>query len=379
MQKTLLSLLITASSLLLSACQPPSEKTDTPDPVTSAQTDKKASTPTLIEARTAKELTTSIVELSEGKLRDQLICSKLDDRMQAISNKSKIEDLHSIQRQLKACLPTAINSEILAWLGTCQAMYRRFLQSDTYHDDDAFYAIVETLDKGEKASVAQLKQVAPRTRYLISLVESNADVSILYIGEGIFVFHHDLQAMADIFTPYLPRDQAEFIERMAIDNQDIFWNDAAVAISYEELLKRAAFWENYIQQYPNSYFIQDAISLFTLYRYVLFLGSDNSQWLDDDISEFVRPEYEQTLKKLAKRSNTLLAQDARTLLDFMALSAAEREQSYPVPKADEEGYEISDWAAPRYQLNKALSLPSPWKNDNHRDCLSGIVCVDYDY
>jgi protein involved in sex pheromone biosynthesis len=72
MQKTLLSLLITASSLLLSACQPPSEKTDTPDPVTSAQTDKKASTPTLIEARTAKELTTSIVELSEGKLRDQL-------------------------------------------------------------------------------------------------------------------------------------------------------------------------------------------------------------------------------------------------------------------------------------------------------------------
>ena len=72
MQKTLLSLLITASSLLLSACQPPSEKTDTPDSVTSAQTDKKASTPTLIEARTAKELTTSIVELSEGKLRDQL-------------------------------------------------------------------------------------------------------------------------------------------------------------------------------------------------------------------------------------------------------------------------------------------------------------------
>lgn len=111
---------------------------------------------------------------------------------------------------------------------------------------------------------------------------------------------------------------------------------------------------------------------------MLFLGSDNSQWANDDISEFVRPKYEQALNNLAKRSNSLLAQDARTLLDFMAMSAAKREQAYPVPEVDSEGYEIADWAMPRYQLDQALSLPSPWQNDNNRDCLSGIICVNYD-
>lgn len=379
MQKTLLYLVITANLLLLSACQPPSEKTDTSDPATSAKTEEKATTPALVEAKTAKELATSIIELSEGELRDQLICTKLSDTMKAIDNKSKIKDIQAVQRQLKACLPTAINSETLQWLSEYQAMYDRFLGTDLYMDDANFYDVFETLERGKKASVAQLKQFNPRIRYLISLVESKADVSILYIGEGLYIFHHDLQAMADIFIPYLPRDQAEFIKRMATDNQDIFWNDAAVVISYKQLLKRAAFWENYIQQYPDSYFIQDAISLFTLYRYVLFLGSDNSQWTNDDISEFVSPEYEQTLHNLAKRSNSLLAQDARTLLDFMAMPNSKRYQAYPVPEVDEEGYEISDWATPRYQLNKALSLPSPWKNDNNRDCLSGIICVNYDY
>lgn len=109
------------------------------------------------------------------------------------------------------------------------------------------------------------------------------------------------------------------------------------------------------------------------------MGSDNTQWTNDDISEFVSPEYEQALHNLAKRSNSLLAQDARTLLDFMAMANSKRDQAYPVPKVNEEGYEISDWATPRYQLNKALSLPSPWKNNNNRDCLSGIICVNYNY
>ncbi|MGM8885018.1 hypothetical protein ACS8FD_03655 [Psychrobacter sp. 1U2] len=379
MQNPLTSVLMMASLLLLCACQPPPAQSEQTDTSASVQVNESSQPPTLLEAKTPKELATSIVELSEGKFREQLICSKLSDTIKAVNNSSSIKDVHAVQRQVSACLPTTNHAQILQWLGTYQAMYGRFLQSDTYYDDQAFYAIVETLNEGKKASVAQLKQVTPRTRYLISLVESKADVSILYLGEGIFVFHHDLKAMADLFAPYLPRDQAKFIERMATDNQDIFWNDAAVAISYEQLLERAAFWENYIQQYPDSYFIQDAINLFTLYRYVLFLGSDNSQWTNDDISEFMSPEYEQAINNLAKRSNSLLAQDARTLLDFMAMSAAERDQAYPIPEVDEEGYEIPDWATPRYQLDRALSLPSPWENNNNRDCLSGIICVDNDY
>ncbi|MES1965708.1 hypothetical protein M0N77_10305 [Psychrobacter sp. AH5] len=384
MQKKLLSLIIMANLLLLSACQPPSDKTDTSNTAASSQAVKNTTTQALVEAKTAKELTSSIIELSEGKLRDQLICTKLSDTMQAIDNKSRIEDIHAVQRQVKACLPSALNTEVLTWLNQYQAMYNRFLGTDLYMDDEAFYDIVETLEQGKKASVAQLKQLRPRVRYLVGLAESKADVSILYVGEGIFVFHHDLQQMADIFTPYLPKDQQAFIERMAKDNQDIFWNDAAIAVPFDEVIARAQFWQDYIQRYPESHFIKDAKFLLTLYRHALFFGSNNTQWTNDEVTKFIEPKYQQAIEKLAKGSNSILAnsilaKDARTLLEFMAMPNSKRHQAYPVPKVDDEGYETSDWAVPRYQLNQALPIPSPWDNNKSRDCLSGIVCVDYDY
>ncbi len=37
---------------------------------------------------------------------------------------------------------------------------------------------------------------------------------------------------------------------MAKDNQDIFYNDGALAVSWKELTERALFWEKFIQKYP---------------------------------------------------------------------------------------------------------------------------------
>lgn len=387
MQKTTLSLMMGASLLFaMSACQPPadmpktSDSSDTSNKLsTSTQTVKQSDTQPLIEAKTPKALTKALVALSEEQLTNRLVCTKLSDSMKVIDEKSKIEDIHGIQRQLNACLPMADNVEILQWLTEYQALYGRFLGSNDSMDYAEFHDIVETIDQGKKLSVKQLKTLSPRKRYLIDLVQSNADVSVLYVGEGIFMFHHNLQAMADLFIPYLPNDQAEFIQRMAQDNQDIFWNDGAVAVSFDEVMARAVFWEDYIQRYPTGYFSQDAEDLFTTYRYVLFYGSNNTQWTNDAIHEFIDPKDEQAIQQLAKRSNSILAEDAQNLLDFMALSDSKRQKKYPVPSKDDNGNKIDDWEIPRYQLTEALQKPLPWENKNNRDCLSGIICVDYNF
>ncbi|MGM8887537.1 hypothetical protein ACS8FD_16550, partial [Psychrobacter sp. 1U2] len=282
MQMNRRTLIIGASLLLgLTACQPPSDKTDSSDaPSTSAQTEAAPSTQPLTEAKTPKALTKALVTLSEKTLKEQLICSKLDDTINTIDNKSKIEDIHAVQRQIEACLPVADNAEILQWLEAYQSMYGRFLNTDSSMDDEAFYSVMDNIDQDGKLTVAQLKLVNPRVRYLISLVRSKADVSVRYIGEGHFAFHHDLSAMADMFTPYLPDDQSEFIQRMAQDNQEIFWFDAAIGISLEELVERAVFWEDFIGRYPDSRFYDDVKALLDTYRYLLFFGSENTQWID---------------------------------------------------------------------------------------------------
>lgn len=387
MQKTTLSLMMGASLLFaMSACQPPANMPETSDnsdivnkSSASTQTAKEPDTQPLIDAKTPKALTSALVALSEKQLTNKLVCTKLSESMNIIDGKSKIEDINAIQRQLNACLPIVNNVEILQWLTEYQALYGRFLGSNDSMDYVDFRDVVETIDQGKKLSVKQLKTLSSRKRYLIELVQSNADVSVLYVGEGIFIFHHNLKAMADLFSPYLPNDQAKFIQRMAQDNQDIFWNDGAVAVSFDEVMARAVFWEDYIQRYPTGYFSQDAEDLFTTYRYVLFYGSNNTQWTDDAINEFIDPKYKQAIQQLAKRSNSILAEDAQNLLDFMALSNSKRKKNYPVPSKDDNGNKIDDWEIPRYQLTEALQKPSPWENKDNRDCLSGVICVDYNF
>ena len=385
MQKTTLSLMMGVSLLFaMSACQPPSDMKKTSDnsdtlnkSSTSTQTAKQPSTQPLIEAKTPRALTNALVALSEKQLTNKLVCTKLNASMKDIDDKSKIEDIHGIQRQLNACLPMTANVEILQWLTEYQALYGRFLGSNDSMDYTSFHDVAETINQGKQLSIEQLKALSPRKRYLSELVQSNADVSVLYLGEGNFKFHHDLKAMADLFAPYLPKDQATFIRRMAEDNQDIFWNDAAVEISYEAVIERAVFWESYVNTYPNSYFIKDAKNLFEMYRHVLFFGSDNTQWTDDSIHEFINPKYKQAIQQLAKRPNSILAQDAQNFLDFMALSDSKRKKKYPVPSKDDNGNKIDDWEKPHYQLTEALQKPLPWEMEGNRDCLTGVICMDY--
>ena len=347
----------------VTACQPEAATLSESNEVKTAQeTDQKATI-------AAKPATVSKPTVAAKT------CLELSKSMQKVDETSKIDAIYNIQKVLETCLPTANNAEVLRLLADYQAMYGRFLTLNHNMEDDNFYTVMSMADEGKKVPAPLLKTLNPRLKYLIGLVEDGADVRVIYLGEGYYAFTHDLQAMADIFTPYLRQDQKAFIDRLAMDNQDILWNDGGIAISFAELMQRAVFWEDYIARYPRGYAYQDAKQLSQTYRYLLFFGSNNTQWTDDTIHEFIAPEYRPLMLKLARRPNSVLARDAQTLLDFMALSDSQRQERYPTPDLNENGDEIDEWAIPRYQLAKALLIESPWQADN-KNCFAGIVCVE---
>ncbi|SLJ83460.1 hypothetical protein [Psychrobacter sp. DAB_AL43B] len=371
MQKTILSFTIGMSLLFtLSACQPKSE---------APEVEAKDSTDQIRQPSVNK---TPKPAIADNSAVDAKTCLALSKSMQKVDNTSKIEAIDALQKTLKACLPTASNTEVLNLLKDYQAMYERFLWDDSDINDEEFnndfFEVMSALEQNEKVPVESLKKMSPRVRYLIGLIQNDADVRVYNLGEGYYAFSHNLTAMADIFTPYLRQDQKAFIQRMAQDNQDTFWSDASVTTSFSELIERTVFWENYIKRYPNGYAIEDAKSLLDLYRYVLFFGSDNTQWTDDAIHELLEPDYRQNLLKLTKRPNSVLAKDAQLFLNFLSLTDSERQSKYPAPDTDEEGYEMSEWQIARYQLNEALQIPSIWGEnaDNSRDCLNGVFCQD---
>ena len=369
MQKTILSLAVGMSLLLtLSACQPKSaaapegEAKDSADQINQSSV-KKSPKPAI----------------ANNSAVDAKTCLALSNAMQKVDNTSKIEAIYAIKKTLQSCLPTASNAEVLNLLKNYQAMYERFLWDDAAINeadfDEDYYNVMYALESNEKVPEEKLQKMSARTRYLIGLIQNDADVRVYNLGEGYYAFSHDLKAMADIFTPYLRPDQKAFIQRMAKDNQDIFWSDAAITTSFEELVERAQFWEDYITRYPNGYAVKDARILLDLYRYSLFFGSDNTGWTDDAIHEFIEPEYKQTMVALTKRPNSILAKDATNYLNFMALSDSERQELYPAPSTNEDGYEMDDWTRIHEQLNQAMQIPPIWKiGSSNRECLNGLFC-----
>ena len=371
MQKSLLSLAVGISLLLtLSACQPKSavvpevEAKDSTDQISQSSVDKSTKP-----------------AIANNSAVDAKTCLALSDAMQKVDNTSKIEGIYAIQKPLKSCLPTASNAEVLNLLKSYQAMYERFLLEETDLNstefDQDFFDVMNALEQGEKVAEENLKNLSPRVRYLIGLIQNGADVRVYNLGEGYYAFNHDLKAMADIFTPYLRQDQKAFIQQMATENQDIFLSDAAITTSFAELVERAVFWEDYITRYPKGYAVKDAKTILDSYRYFLFFGSDNTQWTDDDIRGFLEPEYKQTMVALSKRPDSVLAKDATNYLSFMALSDSERQEHYPSPNADEDGYEMHERTMTYYRLNQAMQIPSSWNTDgDNRDCSNGVICQD---
>ena len=368
MQNTLLSL-TTAIGLLvaLSGCQP---KVETPAELNDRQkVGQNNKQPLSIEQSKPAVLTEPAI--------DAKTCLALNAAMQKVDETSKIEAIYAIQKLLKNCLPTASNAEVLSLLENYQAMYRRFLTISQSMEDDNFYTVMQMADEGKHVADALLKTLNPQLQHLIRLVENHADVRVIYQGEGYYEFTHDLQAMTDIFTPYLRQDQKAFIERLAMDNQDILWNDGGIAISFAEVIERAQFWEDYLVLYPKDYAYKDAKHLFEVYRYLLLFGSENTQWTDDSIHEFLEPEYQSLILKLARRPNSVLARDAQALLNFIALSDSQRQEKYPTPVINEEGDEISEWVIASYQKAEAIPLELPWKIAT-KNCFIGVVCVEND-
>ena len=362
MQKAILALMLVGVALTTSACQPKTETSEQSVKPLDTSTPIKAEVPEVVQDATVKAQT----------------CLALNQAMQKVGDNSKIEAIYAIQEQLRACLPTVNNTEVIALLESYQAMYSRFLIHDTNVNDESLNALLYDLSYGDGLSEEQLEAMSPRIQYLVELLTSDADVRIRDLGEGFFSLDHNLKTMADIFTPYLREDQRLFIRRMAIDNQEVLWSDASVTASFEELIERAVFWEDYIQRFPNGYSVKDAKGLLDLYRYQLIFGSDNTQWTDDAMHEFVSPEYKTAIEKLTKRSNSILAKDAKEYLEFMAMSDSQREINYPVPSVDENGDEMNDWAQVRYQFTQATSIHSSWDYDNTRDCLVSVICLDYE-
>lgn len=312
-------------------------------------------------------------------------CIEINTAMQKINQTSKIEDLNQINEKLKTCVPSLKNDEQLKLINASTTMYQRFLKQDytdkTARAFEAFgYAVLEQKQQDPKKVIQSQKklfdQLSPRDQYLLQH-EGQAYIDLLYQGEGMFTYRRQPNYLVDVFSKALPIDQKEFLTRMAKDNQDIFYNDGALAVSWKELTERALFWEKFIQKYPKSHFIGDAKLLFNEYRYFIFFGLDNTPvsdeyapntWFDKDALE--------QIQFLSTQNQSSLAKPAQQFLKFIATPVEERNKQFKIDLTEKNGDKKSNYQITHEQLEQLLKFDSPWNTEVYRDCHIDAVCID---
>jgi len=312
-------------------------------------------------------------------------CIEINAAIQKINQNSKIEDLNQINEKLKTCIPSLKNDEQLKLINASTTMYQRFLKQD-YTDKTARafesfgYAVLEQKQRDPKKVIQSQKklfdQLSPRDQYLLQH-NGEAYIDLLYQGEGMFTYRRQPNYLVDVFSKALTADQKEFLTRMAKDNQDIFYNDGALAVSWKELTERALFWEKFIQKYPKSHFISDAKLLFNEYRYFIFFGLDNTPvsdeyapntWFDKDAL--------QQIHFLSTQSQSSLAKPAQQFLKFIATPVEERNKQFKIDLTEKNGDKKSNYQITHEQLEQLLKFDSPWNTEVYRDCHIDAVCID---
>ncbi|MDS7932717.1 hypothetical protein RMB03_11945 [Acinetobacter sp. V91_7] len=312
-------------------------------------------------------------------------CLQIMAAMQKINQTSKIEDLNQINEKLKTCVPSLKNDEQLKLINASTTMYQRFLKQDytdkTARAFEAFgYAVLEQKQRDPKKVIQSQKklfdQLSPRDQYLLQH-NGEAYIDLLYQGEGMFTYRRQPNYLVDVFSKALTTDQKEFLTRMAKDNQDIFYNDGALAVSWKELTERALFWEKFIQKYPKSHFIGDAKLLFNEYRYFIFFGLDNTPvsdeyapntWFDKDALQQIR--------FLSTQNQSSLAKPAQQFLKFIATPVEERNKQFKIDLTEKNGDKKSNYQITHEQLEQLLKFDSPWNTEVYRDCHIDAVCID---
>ena len=80
----------------------------------------------------------------------------------------------------------------------------------------------------------------------------------------------------NIFKDYVTDDYREYLEITYKENEEPYFTDGSILVSYDKIADRLLTWENFLKKYPNSNLAEIANEKCNIYRRVYILGSDNT-------------------------------------------------------------------------------------------------------
>ena len=80
----------------------------------------------------------------------------------------------------------------------------------------------------------------------------------------------------NIFKDYVTDDYREYLEITSKENEELYYTDGSILVSYDKIADGLLTWENFLKKYPNSDLAEKANEECNTYRRIYILGSYNS-------------------------------------------------------------------------------------------------------
>ncbi|MCT4595698.1 MAG: hypothetical protein N4A57_15730 [Anaeromicrobium sp.] len=145
--------------------------------------------------------------------------------------------------------------------------------------DDTF-----TLDKIDRVEDEELKN------FLQEIKDSGYNI---FMTEGSYYPIEDFEFYKK-YIPHVSEDMKEYIELQAIETNNISSSDAALIISWKEVLDRALNHEKFINKYPDFPRVEDIKKQYLFYIMASIFGESNTpafDYMDERLNEELKESY----------------------------------------------------------------------------------------
>ncbi|WP_249409222.1 hypothetical protein [Acinetobacter sp. SFB] len=304
-----------------------------------------------------------------------LLCKNIEKNMAEINAERTTFALEQINQDLKLCLPLSTFAEQQHLLVLSNQMYSNFLAVDrTPSQQMAFEEHAFDLSQHPTIQQNHFEQLNLRDQYLLKH-KGQAYIELFDAGKGLVNYRRSPEYLAKIFAPYMPRAEQVFIENLASQNMMPVFVENTLMIEPHEIVTRALFWEEYLNQYPKSSYRKDAEYLLQIYTLFLFKGMNDSPVSDTYLDQYaIQASSMDEIEKLAQVKNSYLALQATKFLQFLQLSKPQRLKEIPLQLSPKEQQSLSENQLTLKQLDQYLALQN-LSLSKTRDCFSDAVCL----
>jgi hypothetical protein len=192
--------------------------------------------------------------------------------------------------------------------------------------DDELYPITETLYKYSMDDLRHPENLPDGS--IKDLMEKYNEMGLsIYMTEGMYYLEPNPNFLLGNFKTAISDELYSYLSYRSKEVDNHTYSDAAVIITWDELGERMLDWENFMAAYPDSNLLEEAESMYDMYRFTFLIGTNNTpayDYPDEILNTKLHAAYGNYMTRYPESSMTPVLEELLVLLEAESYEKTEK-------------------------------------------------------